>query len=266
MHELSLRDRTLPFALHALAAATVLALLSTAQAAVWLEYGGQDAPWTGLLKARLVDWYCYALFLPLLFALARRFPIGGPRWPEALAVQLGASLVVAAAKEALYVTIGNWFRPGVFDLGAILAEDYGSEVFTVWALIAVAHAVLFQRSRQSEAEARAETPPATDRLIVRAGGTCRFIAVADVDWVDAQGNYARLNTRHGRFLVRETMSELERRLGACFARVHRSAIVRVDRIARIERRPRGTPSIVLEDGARVPTGRTYAEVVRGLLP
>jgi hypothetical protein len=243
------------------AVATLLAFGSTVQAAMALSYGGETVPWIGLLKARLVDWYGCVLFIPVLYWLAAARPLHARTWTRILPLHLLAGLVCALGKEALYVTIGNWFRPGVFHLPEILAGDYLDEVLFFWAVIALIH--LYRRP----VAAPAEPPvPARDGFVARLGsGGYRLIASADVEWIDAQGNYARLHTGYGSFLVRETMAALSARLEARFVRVHRSAIVDRTRITRIEPGRHGRYRIILASGAEVHAGRSYGHAVRALL-
>jgi|SRR5688572_7657330 len=235
-------------------AATALALLTTAQEGIALAYAGLTVPWTGLLKARLVDWYACALFVPVLAWLARRYPIRPGLWQRHLPILLLAGVPIAVAKEALFVAIGNQFRPGVFDLAVILSEDLSYEVMTAWALLAIAHTIVPMRR---------EAPPrrVSDSLFVRTRSGIEEVRVSDIEYVDAQGNYARLVTPQGRYLLRETMTRLEGRLGREFVRVHRSVIVRRDRIVRVEPATGGGYWIRLASGARLRSGRSYRQAV-----
>jgi hypothetical protein len=234
-------------------AATALALITTAQAGVALVHDGQAVPWTGLLKARLVDWYACAIFMPALCWLARRYPVHQGAWSRNLPILLLAAVPVAVAKESIFVAIGEVFRPGLFDLATILAEDLSHEVMAVWALLAIAHLLVPQGDSD---KARG------DGLRVRTRLGERWVAFRDVERVDAQGNYARLVTPDGRYLVRQTMAQLERRLGAGFVRVHRSVIVRRDCVTGIERARHGRTWIRLASGERIASGRSYRAVVR----
>lgn len=226
-------------------AATFLALLTTAQAGFALLHEGQDAPWTGLLKARLVDWYCCALFLPVLCWLARRWTVTPKTWVRALPIHLLAAVPIAIAKESLFVAIGNLFRPGVFDLSRILAEDFSYEVIVFWALSGLAHALMFHRlprparTDHLAAGARDAGSETIDGITVRTRLGTRVIPIRDIEYIDAQGNYARLVTPNGRYLLRESMNQLENRLGDEFLRVHRRIILRVDQVVPVERRPNG---------------------------
>jgi two-component system LytT family response regulator len=155
------------------------------------------------------------------------------------------------------------FRPGVFVLPDILAEDYGSEVLNIWALAGIGHALAFhERYWRSEREEAAQV---CERLSVRVDGAVQRIPLDEIEWVEAQGNYVRINAGGGRLMVRETMRNLEQRLGARFLRVHRSAIVNIDSVERVEARSPSEHWLILRSGARVPTGRSYKDRIRSLL-
>lgn len=266
MHPIPRNGERLQFAFCITVAATILALISTLQAGFWVGHLGDTVPWRGLLRARLVEWYCYAFFFPLLYALALRLPVAGAGWERALAVHIGASFPVALAKEAIYVAIGNWVRPGVFNLLEILAEDYAREVLVFWALSGVAHAVAFQRSPAVEEQSLKAEEEGWHRFVVRDRGRYHLVPAEEVAWIEAQGNYACLNTARGRFMVRETMAAVEQRLASStFVRVHRSRIVNAARVAGIERRPGGGHQIILDCGTRIVSGRAYNAVVRRLI-
>lgn len=105
-------------------------------------------------------------------------------------------------------------------------------------------------------------PAYLERFAVTSVGRIRVIDVADVEWIEADDNYARLHTttRGGGGLVRETLSALERMLDPeRFLRVHRSAIVRLDRLREIRTLPGGEGEVHLASGVAVPLGRTYRE-------
>ena len=85
-------------------------------------------------------------------------------------------------------------------------------------------------------------------------------------WLDVEGNYVRLHTRAGAYLVRDTLSAIESRLDpALFVRVHRSAIVQVDCIASLEPYFHGEFVITMRDGAKLTASRSYATRLRALL-
>lgn len=99
-----------------------------------------------------------------------------------------------------------------------------------------------------------------ERLAVRAGGRIVFIRTDEVDWIDAQGNYARLHLKERTYLLRETMSALEAKLDpARFVRIHRSTIVNAERIRELEPMFAGEYLVILRDGTKLPSSRTYRD-------
>ena len=78
-----------------------------------------------------------------------------------------------------------------------------------------------------------------------------FVDVESIDWVEAEGNYARLHAGGDSHLVRQTMAELLARLGDDrFARIHRSRIVNVARICELRVAGGGDYDVVLQSGVR----------------
>lgn len=97
-----------------------------------------------------------------------------------------------------------------------------------------------------------------DRLVVKSGGSTRFVRVADIDWIEAAGVYANLHIGGKELLYRTALSDLAERLDPVrFIRVHRSAIVNIESILRLEPISHGEFEVVLKDGSRSKISRTY---------
>ncbi len=93
-----------------------------------------------------------------------------------------------------------------------------------------------------------------------------FVRADEIDWISADGNYARLHVGARVHLVRETMAALEAALDpARFVRIHRSAIVNVDRIASLEPYFHGEYVVTMRDGSRLTSSRSYSARLRALL-
>jgi two-component system LytT family response regulator len=104
-------------------------------------------------------------------------------------------------------------------------------------------------------EMRARGP---ERLVVRSGQEMVFVAVRDVDWIEAADNYVELHVGTQVHLLRETLSSVERRLSpAAFARIRRDAIVNLERVRAVRPAEDGDFEIVLRDGRTLALGRTY---------
>lgn len=98
------------------------------------------------------------------------------------------------------------------------------------------------------------------RIAVRSGGRIQSLRVEEVTWFEAADNYIRIHTGNAVRLVRETLSEVERRLDPeVFIRIHRRAIVKVEEIREVESLFHGDYEVVLRTGARLPVGRKYRD-------
>jgi two-component system, LytTR family, response regulator len=104
------------------------------------------------------------------------------------------------------------------------------------------------------------------RFVVRQQGRIAFVRTDDVDWIDAEGNYVRLHVGGRTHLVRDTMKAVESQLDPDrFVRVHRSAIVNVDRIASLEPYFHGEYVVTMRDGSRLTSSRSHGGRLRAML-
>src|SRR6185436_19266926 len=91
-------------------------------------------------------------------------------------------------------------------------------------------------------------------ILVRIGMKDVVVGVSDIDWIEADTYCAQLHVGSRAYVLRERMHMLESHLDPrAFVRVHRSAIVNLDRVREIEHDGRGDHTIVLTTGARVRT-------------
>ena len=129
----------------------------------------------------------------------------------------------------------------------------------------------FDRERFRAALARArqrvrERGRAETRFVVRVAAKMFLIRAGEVDWISGEGNYARLYVGGRSHLVRETLKSVEARLDPSrFVRVHRSAIINVDRVATLEPSSHGQYLITMLSGARLESSRTRTSQLRALL-
>ena len=105
-----------------------------------------------------------------------------------------------------------------------------------------------------------------DRLVVKAGGTTRFVRAAEIDWIEGAGVYATLHLGRTSFLYRAALSELADRLDPRrFVRVHRSAIVNLESVVQLEPLSHGEFEVVLKSGARPRISRTFRALLEARL-
>ena len=100
-----------------------------------------------------------------------------------------------------------------------------------------------------------------DAIAIRTGGQYLVVRVADVDWIEADGNYSKLYVKQRPRLLTKTLLTLEKEVldPNVFVRVHRSAIVNSTKIAVVEPHVHGELTLVLHDGTRVQCSRRFRE-------
>jgi DNA-binding LytR/AlgR family response regulator len=119
--------------------------------------------------------------------------------------------------------------------------------------------------------ARTPSPPPTalpERFAVRKrGGNEVVVEVADIDWIEAAGNYAVLHVGGDTFEIRSSLSKLEAELDPKrFVRVHKSHMVNIARVTEVTPWISGDWRIRLQDGAEVNLSRRYRQRFEALAP
>ena len=105
-----------------------------------------------------------------------------------------------------------------------------------------------------------------DRIIIRADGRITFLHTREIDWIEADDKYVHLHTDKGARMVRQTLAAIEDQLDPKkFLRVHRSAMVNVDRIKELQPLFNGEHSLILDDGTRLTLSRKYKDKLFELL-
>lgn len=151
--------------------------------------------------------------------------------------------------------------------------DGAAEVATVAAPLLPARSVIGDARGRDATGARIvepwrEPPRASyvDRIVVRHGRDTLFVSIDELDWIAAADYYVKLHTGGKSYLVRETMQRMEARLDPRrFARIHRSTIVNVDRVKRIQAASRGVHTVLLRDGTQLQMSRGRREMLEQAL-
>ncbi|HEU0174702.1 MAG TPA: LytTR family DNA-binding domain-containing protein [Blastocatellia bacterium] len=109
-------------------------------------------------------------------------------------------------------------------------------------------------------------PKPLSRLIVKSAGRVYFIRTEEIDWIEAEGYYARLHVGGKSHLLRETLTNLESQLDQNrFLRIHRSTIVNLERIRELQAQSHGEFTVVLNDGTQLKLSRGYRDRLTTLL-
>jgi two-component system LytT family response regulator len=101
------------------------------------------------------------------------------------------------------------------------------------------------------------------RILIKDRGRVVIVNEADVDWIEAEGDYVRVHAGGRGHLLRETMSAMADRLDPThFARIHRSTIVNVSRIRELKPHPNREYTVVLRDGTQLKLSRGYRDALK----
>ena len=215
------------------------------------------------------------MLVPATVWFTARWPVHFDNWIRRLPLYALASIawsllhvaLMVGMRKAVYLVQGSAY---VFDDAFVY--EYLKDVRTFLGIVVLLHLYrLLVRRLQGEASllvAPDDAPPVEPverpgRFLVRKLGREFLVAAADIEWVQAAGNYANLHVRGKVYPLRSTLADLQNRLDpARFVRVHRSHLVNVDRVASIESLDSGDARIHMHDGAVVACSRRHRERLR----
>src|SRR5215831_15447367 len=113
-----------------------------------------------------------------------------------------------------------------------------------------------QKSTNELLETASQSPAQSQRIVVKTGSKIKIIPVQDVHYLEAADDYVKVHTQEGSFLKNKTMNHFEKTLDAQqFVRSHRSYIVNVQQITRIDPYEKDNHIAILKSGAKVPVSR-----------
>ncbi|MBS1855267.1 MAG: response regulator transcription factor [Acidobacteria bacterium] len=167
----------------------------------------------------------------------------------------------------IFVTAFDQYAMRAFDAHAV---DYLLKPFDAARLArAIERARERVGARRLPREAAAAARPPGERprrIVVRDGARVHVIPIAKLDYVEAQDDYVALHSEGRSYLKQQPIAEIEGLLDpAAFVRIHRSAIVNLERVARIEPYTKDSRVAILHDGARLPVSRTgYARLLEAM--
>lgn len=257
---------------------------------------GRPVGFDHALAIELTSHVVVAALLPALYWLHRRWPIGE-------SIRTVTIHVAAVVPFSIAHTVGMaalrllWFsailgKDYSFPLTADrLAYEFAKDIVSYGMLSAgvLALRYLFDRLPQRgdtapepapqqeptpapavESSAEAPAPssaPLAERFAVRKRGREIMVEMADIDWVEASGNYAVLHVGGETLEIRSSLSKLESELDPRrFVRVHKSYLVNVTRITEVTPWISGDWRIRLQDGAEVNLSRRYRQRFESLVP
>ena len=216
------------------------------------------------------------IIVPLLLVFDRYFPIRIDTWRRSL---LAHGLFTIAWSLA-HVVLFYWGRVALFAMlgGSYRWENWLSQfgyeylkdartylyfVVFIYLYRFVLRRIQGEAGYLSEGKEEAAPVDITDRFLIKKLGREFLVRVDDIDWIEASGNYVNLHVDSRVYPLRETMAGISKRLAAHgFQRVHRSAIVNLDRVVEIVPYGTGDAEARLTSDVVVPVSRRYRKALR----
>ena len=246
-----------------------------------MAWRGHPIPFDHVLAIEVASHIVVAALVPALYWLHRRWPIMG-------GLRNVAIHVLAVVPFSVVHTLGMaalrllWFSgilgeaysfPLTFER---LAYEFAKDVFSYGMLsggVFLLRYLFGRRGASVPAEAQpASAPPVIDprlpeRFAVRRRGKEIMVEVADIDWVEASGNYAVLHVGGETLEIRSSLTRLENELDPKrFVRVHKSHLVNIARVVEVTPWVNGDWRIRLQGGAEVNLSRRYRQRFEALAP
>ena len=231
----------------------------------------------GLLSHNPMVYLALAL-VPAVIAFERRFPLQWESWRANWRWHVMASVVFSVVhvlamvglRKLAYASQGEAYGFGNWPLELFYeylkdARSYGS----ILILVALYRLLLLRLQGEASLLDAPDDGPAVEpverpeRFLVRKLGKEYLLPAAEVEWLQAWGNYVNLRVRAHDYPLRATMASIEARLDpARFVRVHRSYIVNLDYVQEIEPLDSGDARARMRDGGQVPVSRRYRDSLR----
>jgi two-component system LytT family response regulator len=206
-----------------------------------------------------------AAVTPLLLAIAKWFPLTAASYPRSGLAYLVSVAVLSFILNVVSCFLASWLFAGeaLPPLDTIREQLAGNWVLLV--LIMFMFMVVTQLRDLLGATRQVDSPKQEylSQIAVKDRGRTHFVTVDDVDWIETQGNYLALHVGTRAHLVRATAEQFASKLDpARFVRIHRCAIVRIERVQEIRPLTNGDALLTLANGVEVRASRRYREAVQ----
>ena len=167
--------------------------------------------------------------------------------------------LIDAKPAIIFVTAYDQYAMRAFDAQAAdyLLKPFSAERFER----------ALDRAKSGAGAKPVQAPPRElTRIVVRDGAKVHVIAIEKLDYAEAQDDYVALHSEGKSYLKQQPIGALEALLDRNrFVRIHRSSIVNIERIARIEPFGKESRVAILRDGSRLPVSRTgYARLLEAM--
>lgn len=202
------------------------------------------------------------LLVPLILRLDRRMPMRDGRWRLPALLHVAATVpfsllhvgMMVGMRKIVYALLGQQYLFG--NIALELLYEYRKDFVTYFLILATFYAWRGFLARQRGARYDgADSSAAGPLFLIRDRGRMHRIAAAEIDWIEAAGNYVLLHVGAATHPLRDTMKGIEERLGDDFCRVHRSTVVNLAYVDRTLPSSGGELFVRLRDGTELKCSR-----------
>ena len=259
-----------------LIALTLIAVSLLANVGVVMIDLGRDAPLAEPAKPWLLEGTSHfglLVMLPVVLWLDRLCPLSFANWRRALPAHAAFSVIFALGHVAilylgrvlLYPSIlgrpyhwENWLA----QFGYEYLKDFRSYLLIISLIYLYRFIILRLRGEAGLVGESADASQDTtaDRFVVKKLGREFLVKIADIEWIESAGNYVNLHVDGKVYPLRGTMNAIAEQLAPRgFVRVHRQAIVNLERVREIRVFDSGDGTLTLDTEALVPMSRRYRQ-------
>jgi hypothetical protein len=242
-------------------------------------YVGKSASLPGYIVGWLLCGYSWGILTVPVLRFLGRFSLERLGWSKLLLWHIPAAIIFSLLQIGIYVLIATTLFGGGGN-GAwefyklIVVKEFQSSFLVYFAIIfaAIAYKRWFgERTDQNPSEL-SETAITTadhghqngnghaplDRISIKENGRISLVDTDNVEWIESYGNYVLIHTPGRRYIYRETMAGMEKKLQPSeFVRIRRSTIVRIDRIKELRPVLNGEFDVVLKNDKVLTSTRRY---------
>jgi two-component system, LytTR family, response regulator len=125
---------------------------------------------------------------------------------------------------------------------------------------------MVRRNEPQPAAALSASRRPLQRIAFRDGASIEVVPVQRIDYLEAQDDYVHVHAKGQKYVKQQTLTELEQMLDpARFVRIHRSFVINVESLQKVEPYAKDSRVVVLRDGTRIPVSRAGFERLKGIL-
>jgi two-component system LytT family response regulator len=167
--------------------------------------------------------------------------------------------------------LGNDLPPAIvfvtaYDQYALRAFEAGALDYLLKPFDNARFHLALNRAKQKIARGLNQPPRKLERLAIKSAGQIAFICLSEIDWIEAADYYAALHIGPRTHMLRRSLSDLEQDLDrAIFCRIHRSAIVNLERVRGMKLNQDGDHTVLLEDNTTLRLSRRYRKQLQSRL-